>query len=162
MAVIDSAFETKGTQIYFQDSTLANVLRLTCPTGITGINGGTKDKIDTTCLDQTGSFRTFIGGFADASEVQVPFILYDGDVSQAELFDLQQRGTVVGWFVGLSDGTTTPSAASDGLQPPTDRTGFAFQGYVSNLTFDAAINEVVRGALTIQPVGFTDYTTKSS
>lgn len=156
MSVIDNAFETKGTQLYFV-GTGSVVRRMSCPTGITGINGGTKDKIDTTCLDETGPFRTFIGGFADAQEVSVPFIFYDGDTGHLDLLALQQSGAVVGWFVGLSDGTGAPTIASDGLQSPAARSGFEFEGYVANVTFDAAINEVVRGTLTIQPVGFTHF-----
>lgn len=158
MAVINNAFETKGTQLYFVSSTAA-ILKLTCPTGITGLNGGTKDKIDTTCLDETGPFRSYIGGFADTQELQVPFILYDGDASQADLFALQQSGATTGWYAGLSDAVTAPTVVdSDGiLTSPAGRTGFSFLGYVSNLTFDAAINEVVRGTLTVQPTGFTTF-----
>jgi hypothetical protein len=157
MSVINSTFETKGTNLYFVGSDGSTVFQLTCPTGITGVNGGSKDRIDTTCLSETGAFRTNIGGFADASEVAVPFILYDGDSSHAELQVLQASGEVVGWFVGLSDSTTAPTVASDGLEPPAGRTGWNFQGYVANVTFDAAINEVIRGNLTIQPSGSTYY-----
>lgn len=155
MSVIDSTFETKGTQIYFYDNisnTDGVVTKLTCPTGVTGINGGSKDKIDTTCLDETGAFRTYIGGFADSAEVSVPFVLYDGDASHQSLFALQASGAVVSWMVGLSDSTTAPTADTDGtLVTPNARTTFAFTGYVSNLTIDAAVNEVIRGSLTIQP-----------
>lgn len=157
MAVVDSNFETKGTHLYFVGSDGSTIRRLTCPTGITGVNGGTKDKIDTTCLDNTSAFRTNIGGFADATEVAVPFILYDGDATHADILLLQQSGAVVGWLVGLSDSTDAPTLASDGLESPTGRTSFAFQGYVSNATFDMAVNDVVRGNLTIQPSGFTQY-----
>lgn len=156
MAVIDSTFETKGTHLYFIDffsDTDGVVTKLTCPTGITGLNGGTRDKIDTTCLDETGAFRTYIGGFADASEYTVPFILYKGDVGHQALFSLQAAGDVVGWYCGFSDSTAAPTMDSDqdNLVSPNDRTGFSFTGYVSNLTIDLATNEVVRGTLSIQP-----------
>lgn len=157
MAVIDNTFETKGTNLYFINDAQDAILRLTCPTGITGVNGGTKDKIDVTCLDNVTAFRQYVGGFADPSEVSVPFVLYDGDASQAELLTLQQSGTVVEWMVALSDSATAPTLSSDYMVAPTDRTTFSFQGYVSNLTFDAAVNEVVRGTLTIQPSGFTTF-----
>lgn len=157
MSVIDGAFETKGTHLYFVGSDGSTVRRLTCPTGITGVNGGTKDKIDVTCLDNVTAFRQYVGGFADPAEVTVPFVLYDGDATHADLFVLQQSGDTVGWLVGLSDATTAPVLASDGLEPPSGRTTFNFQGYVSNLTIDAAVNEVIRGTLTIQPSGFTEY-----
>lgn len=157
MAVIDNAFETKGTHLYFVNNAENAVLRVSCPTGITGIAGGTKDQIDTTCLDETGDVRTSIGGFADATEVSVPFILYDGDASHLDLFALKTSGAVRAWLVGLSDATTAPVQASDGLEAPTDRTTFKFDGYVSNLTIDAAINDVIRGTLTIKPSGATTY-----
>ncbi len=155
MAVIDSTFETKGTNVYFADfinNTDGEVRQLTCPTAITGLNGGTRDKIDTTCLDETGAFRTSIGGFADASEYSIPFILYDGDLGHRALFNLQASGEVIGWAVGFSDSTAPPTLDTDGLlNLPNDRTGFTFTGYISNLTVDLATNEVVRGTLTVQP-----------
>lgn len=158
MAVIDNTFETKGTQLFFVDTAGSDpaVLKLTCPTGITGVNGGSKDKIDTTCLDETGPFRTYIGGFADASEVTAPFILYEGDASHQALFALHATGEIVDWMVGLSDSDTAPTLDSDGaLVTPADRTTFSFPGYVASVTVDAAVNEVIRGVLTIQPRGFT-------
>lgn len=159
MSVIDNAFETKGTHLYFADfisNTDGVPTKLTCPTGLTGINGGTKDKIDTTCLDEVGAFRKFIGGFADAQEVSAPFILYKGDLSHQALLALQKSGDVINWMACLSDSAAAPTLDTDGkLVTPTDRTTFAFDGYVSNVTIDAATNEVIRGTLTIQPTGFT-------
>lgn len=154
MSVVDNTFETKGTQLYFVSSNAA--VKLTCPTGITGINGGSKAKIDTTCLDVVGAFRTYIGGFADAAQVVVPFILYKGDVSQQDLVTLQQSGATVSWMACLSDAVTAPTVdTDDSLITPTDRTTFAFRAYIDNLNFDAATNEVVRGTLTLQVTGST-------
>lgn len=159
MAVIDSAFETKGTHLYFADfitNTDGQATKLTCPTGVTGIAGGTRDKIDTTCLDVIGSYRSFVGGFSDAAEVSAPFILYDGDASHKAIVAMKRSGAVVNWMACLSDSAAAPTLDTDGLLvTPTDRTTFAFNGYVSNITFDAAVNEVIRGTLTIQPTGDT-------
>ena len=155
MSVIDNQFETKGTHLFFVDPSGPTVTKLTCPTGISGINGGTKDKIDTTCLDETGAYRTYVGGFADPAEVYVPFVMYDGDGSHQALFELQASGEVVAWMVGLSDSAAAQTVASDGMEPPAGRTTFSFNGYVSNLTIDATVNEVIRGTLTIQPSGAT-------
>lgn len=155
MAVIDNAFETKGTKLYFVNSAGNAVLSVTCPTGVDGVAGGTKEQIDTTCLDETGDVRTSIGGFAEATDVTVPFILYDGDASHQDLFVLKTSGEVVAWMLALSDDTTAPTLASDGLEPPANRTTFSFNGYVSNLTLSANISDVVRGNLTIKPSGAT-------
>lgn len=156
MAVVANAFETKGTNLYFVYDDA--VMKLTCPTGITGVGGGTRDRIDTTCLDETGAYRTYVGGFADADVVNVPFVLYDGDASQAALIALQSSNEVVSWQVALSDSTAAPTLDSDNnLVPAGARTTFTFPGYVANLTFDAAVNEVVRGTLSIQPSGTYTY-----
>lgn len=160
MAVIDNAFETKGTHLFFVD-TLTDpdtpaVVKLTCPTGIPGVGAGSKDKIDVTCLDETGAYRQYVGGFADASEVSIPFILYKGDGSHHALFPMRDAGNKVDWLVGLSDSAAAPTLDSDGgLVSPAARTTFLFNGYVSNLTIDVATNEVVRGTLSIQPSGTT-------
>lgn len=154
MAVVDNQFETQGTHLYFVDtvsSSVDEVRRLTCPTSIPGIGGGTKDRIPTDCLDNVSGFHTYIGGLADAAEMTVPFVLYKGDAGHQALLALRRANTVVGWYVGLSDDTDDPTIDSDGdLVSPTTRTGFSFRGYIANLTFDAEGNEVVRGSVTIQ------------
>jgi len=156
--VIDNKIETKGTQVFFSSDGVA-IQKLTCPTAVTGVNGGSKDQIDTTCLDVVGSFREFVGGFATADVVNIPFVLYDGDASHLALKALQTSGAVIGWAVGLSDSATAPSVIdSDGqITLPAARSGFTFKAYVSNLTFDMDTNEVVRGTLSLQPVGDTNF-----
>lgn len=157
MAVIDNAFETKGTNVFFYDS--PTMYTFSCPTGVTGVKGGTKDRIDTTCLSNTGSKRTYIGGFSDSSEQSVPFILYKGSASHLKVMELDGTGEVVPWFVGLSDSTDAPTGIdTDGLiVPPAGRSGFLFTGYIASITIDIATNEVVRGTMTIQPSGDTTY-----
>lgn len=159
MAVIDNAFETKGTHLFFVGtiaSTDPEVVKLTCPTGITGINGGTADRIDTTCLDIVGKFRSNITGLADADDVTAPFILYKADGGHQELFALHESGEVVSWMVGLSDSAAYPTLDTDfSLVTPADRTTFAFMGSVANLTIDANTNDVIRGTLSIRPTGAT-------
>jgi hypothetical protein len=155
MAVIDSAFETKGTHVYFYTS--ATMYKFSCPTGITGIGGGSKDRIDKTCLDETGAYRKYVGGFADPDVLTIPFVLYDGSASHQAIYVLRDSGSTVPWYVGLSDATTDPTTVDtdDVIVFPPGRTGFTFNGYISNITIDAEVNEVVRGTLTVQPSGTT-------
>jgi hypothetical protein len=157
MAVIDSAFETKGTHVYFVAENGSTIHQFSCPTGVTGLNGGTKDTIDTTCLSTTGAFRTNITGFADTGDVSVPFIFYDGSAAHIAAKALHDSGSVRGWMVGLSDDTTAPTVIdSDGqLTPPTSRTSFTFLASISNMTFDVAVGDVVRGTMTLKPTGAT-------
>jgi hypothetical protein len=155
MAVIDNAFETKGTHVYFY--TGATMYQFSCPTGVTGLGGGSKDRIDTTCLDELGAFRKYVGGFADPDVLSIPFVLYKGSASHQAIFTLRDTGDVVPWFVGLSDSATAPTTVDtdDVIVVPVARSGFTFNGYVSNVTIDAEVNEVVRGTLTVQPSGTT-------
>lgn len=160
MSVIDNTYETQGTHLFFVDAVTSSVdviVKLTCPTGITGVAGGTRDQIDTTCLDVTDGYRKFVGGLATGDQVSVPFVLYHGDGSHQALFELKRTAANIGWLVGLSDSDSVPTSIdSDGeIEPPNDRTCFTFFGYVANVTIDANTNEVVRGTLTIQPNGAT-------
>lgn len=159
MSVIDQKFETKGTHLFFVDTattTDPTVTKLTCPTGIPGIGAGSKSRIDTTCLDEIGAYRTYLGGFAEAGEITIPFVLYKGDGSHQALFGMRDSGDSVGWFVGLSDSTAVPTLDTDfSLIAPAARTGFSFEAYVTAVQIDAQLNEVVRGSLVIQPSGTT-------
>ena len=159
MAVIENTFETKGTHLFFADTVTAStpaVTKLTCPTGISGLNGGTSDRIDTDCLSNTGKFRTNIPGKADPDDLSVPFILYKGDGSHQALFALHASGEVVSWMAGLSDSALSPTLDSnEALVTPETRTTFEFKASVANLVLDIANNEVVRGTLTLRPTGDT-------
>ena len=157
MAVIENAFETKGTHVYFVATNGSTIHAFDCPTAVNGLNGGTKDTIDTTCLSTTGAFRTNITGFADTGEVTLPFIFYDGSAAHIEAKVLHDSGAVRGWMIGLSDSTTAPTVIdTDGmLTAPSARTSFTFLASISNLTFDVAVGDVVRGSMTLKPTGST-------
>lgn len=145
---------TKGTELFFVDtvtSSVASVVKLSCPTGITGI-GGAADQIDITCLDSIE--REFARGFQNPSAISVPFNFIPSANSHQVLFDLKDSGETIGWLIGLSEGTTAPVLDSDDqLVPPAGRTSLAFQGYVADLNLDIATNEIVRGTLSIQRSG---------
>jgi predicted secreted protein len=157
MAVIDNAFETKGTNVYFVAQDGTTIYGFSCPTGVTGLNGGTADTIDTTCLDTTGAFRTNITGFADTGDVSVPFIFYDGSASHIAAKALHSSKAIRSWQVALSDSATAPTTldSSGDLIPPAARTTFTFLASVSNMTFDIAVGDVVRGTMTLKPSGET-------
>lgn len=165
MSIIDNAYESKGTHIYFVDkggdgSSSENVIRkLVCPTAVPSVNGGTVDRIDTTCLDIVGRFRKNIPGFADPEDVPVPFILYAREEGHRALKRLQTSGVQTHWWIGLSDSDSVPEALdSDGnLEVPEDREAFSFMGSVANLTFTIDENNVVRGTVTIRPSGDTTW-----
>lgn len=144
---------TQGTHLYFVDPTgTPTLVKLTCPTGITGLTAGARDQIETTCLDETDT-RTYASGLNAASAISVPFILKPADASHKLLFTLKDTGAVVDWIALLSDGTAVPTLTGAVITPPTTRTSFTFSGYISEVAIDVASNEVVRGTLTIQRSG---------
>ena len=150
------SIRTQGSELFFVDnlsSSIAAVMKMACPTGITGL-GGAADQIDDTCLDALED-KSFVRGLGNPGQVSVPFILKPWEASQQTLFDLKESGETVGWMIGLSDGIgNNPTLDSaDGLVAPANRTSFAFQAYVADLNIDIATNEVVRGTLTLQRSG---------
>lgn len=149
--------KTQGTELFFVDSlssSVAAVVKLACPTGITGL-GGAADQLEDTCLDNTTD-KTYKRGLGNPGQVSVPFNFIPSNTSHQILFDLQQSGDTIPWMIGMSDGTADPTLDTDDtLIPPASplRTSIGFDAYVSDINIDIATNEIVRGTLTLQRSG---------
>lgn len=153
--------KTQGTELFFADSTATTpaMVKLTCPTGITGL-GGAADQIDVTCLDATTD-RAFTRGLGNPGQVSVPFIMKPTDASHQRLFALKESGDSLNWMICLSDGSADPTYAAGSLTAPTGRTSIAFSAYIADVALDIATNEVVRGTLTLQRSGAVTPTWKA-
>lgn len=149
--------KTQGTALYFIDS--AAVVKLAAPTGVSGLGGAT-DPIETTDLDATVD-KTYVAGLGSPGQASVPFNLKPAEASQQTLFDLKESKAVIGWMVGLSDGSAAPTITSGALVAPSGRTCIAFNAFVADVNIDLATNEIVRGTLTLQRSGPIDITWKS-
>lgn len=148
--------KTQGTELYFIDASVSasdpDMIKLACPTGITGL-GGTKDQIEDTCLDALTD-KTFVAGLGNPGQVTVPFNLIPRETSHQLLFTLKEAGTTLKWMACLSEGTTAPTVDTDDLfVAPAGRTSFAFDAYIADVIIDIATNEIVRGTLTLQRSG---------
>ena len=147
--------KTQGSELFLVDtltSSVAAVMKLICPTGITGL-GGAADQIDSTCLDDIDD-KQFVRGLGNPGQVSVPFNLHPAEASHQILFDLKAAGDTVGWMICLSDGSADPTLDSvDALVAPAARTSFGFNAYIADVTIDVATNEIVRGTLTLQRSG---------
>lgn len=156
-----TVIKTQGTELFFAAGTPIDVMKLTCPTGITGL-GGARDQIETTCLEDLED-KQYTGGLGNPGTVTVPFNFHTGDASQQELFDLKESGNNIQWLIGLSDGTAQPTLDSnDQLVAPSSssRTSALITAYVSDVNIDIATNEIVRGTLTLQRSGPVEWTWK--
>jgi hypothetical protein len=147
---------TQGSELFFVTTIPESdpiVVKLSCPTGVSGVGGGAKDQLEDTCLDTVGD-KTFKAGLGSPSPISVPFNFIPSSVSHQVLFELKRLGTVIPWLIALSDGAAIPTLNSDAtMDPPALRTSADFLGYVSEVNIDIATNEIVRGTLTIQRSG---------
>lgn len=142
--------KSQGSALYFVDRTGTPALvKVSCPTGLPGITAGAADRIDTTCLDETDT-RTSVPGLRSPEALSIPFVLKPGDASHQLLFTMKETGDVLNWIAVASETGTPPTLAAGTIVPPTDRTGFTFDGYVSDVSASADSNDVWRGTLIIQ------------
>lgn len=151
--------KTQGTELFFIDNSTtdgAEMVKLSCPTGISGL-GGPRDQIEDTCLDTTGD-KTYQAGLGNPGQVTVAFNLIPRETSHQLLFTLKANGDVLKWIACLSEGTTQPTIDSDNFfVPPAGRSSIEFDGYISDVNIDIATNEIVRGTLVIQRSGDVEF-----
>lgn len=156
------SIKTQGTNVYLTNNTLSEpvIVKLSCPTGITGLLSGSTDEIDTTCLDAQS--RSFELGLSDQGELSIPFIFEPTDASHLALFDLVQAKESTQICIALSDGTAAPTLnSSDLMVAPVSRTSFIFSGLIKNPPLDFAGNEVVRGTMAVRVTGAVTMKTKA-
>ena len=148
-----AAIKTQGTQLFYASAptvvtTVASVITMT------GLDAGANDQIDTTLLNATA--RTFVSGLASPGALTIE-MLFDtlGDPSVALMRSLKASGDNVNWCIGLSDGTTAPTAASSLIIQPlaANRSSVKFDGYVSGFVVDTPQNDVVKATVTLQTSG---------
>lgn len=141
--------KTQGTNLFFIDNSA--VVTMQCPTGITGL-GGTRDQIETTCLNATDD-KSYVSGLGNPGQVSIPFVFDPTASSHKKLLDLHDTGAVTQWAIGLSDGTAVPTLVSGDFSFASTRTYAEFDAFVADIAIDIATNEVVRGTLTLQRSG---------
>lgn len=143
------SIKTQGTELYFVNNKA--VVKLKCPTGISGL-GGAKDPIENTCLDATED-KTFMAGLGSPGQVSVPFNLDPQHASHQILFGMKESGNKTDFIICLSDGTAAPTIATNTLTAPTGRTSAMFTAYVADVNIEVATNAIVTGTLTLQRSG---------
>ena len=153
------AIKTQGTQLYFIDPVDDGITTVGCVTGVTGLTAA-RDQIETTCLDSDA--RTYEPGMATPGAAQFTINFDTSDASHVRLHELYRAGTSLKWAIGWSDGTAAPSGASGNeFNLPTTRSWISFDGYISDLPFDFALNAVVSSNISIQVSDFPVLDAKS-
>ena len=145
------AIKTQGTELCFIDPDSFAVTKVGCVTSVTGLTAA-RDQIETTCLDSDA--RTYEAGMATPGAAQFNINFDTSDTSHVRLHELYVEGTKVDWVLGWSDGTTLPTSDSTAFTLPTTRSWIEFNGYISDLPFDFALNTVVGSNVSIQVSDF--------
>lgn len=154
----DETVLTQGTELFLIDTISESnpqIVKMNCPTGITGIGGGSAAQIPTTCLGNLEG-ETTRPGLNQVSTGSVPFNFKPTAFSHRTLFAMKRSKKTFRWMVSLSDGTAQPTLDVDGnFVAPAGRTSIEFDAPVDTVTIDLATNEIVRGSLSllIQPEG---------
>lgn len=149
----DGIIKSQGTHLWFLDPTGAsepNLVKLNCPTGVTGIGGGPKNPIDTTCLDAT-SDRTQVTGLGTPSPITIPVNFIPSSGAHQALTALKESGDETEWIALLSDGTEDPTLVAGEIVAPAspNRTSVEWTGSVSEFVIDIATDAIVTATLTI-------------
>lgn len=153
---------TQGTELFFVDnlsSSIAEVLKLNCPTGIPGFGAGAPTQIPTTCLDNLVG-ETSRPGLNATTTVAIPFVFKPTRQSHRVLYDMAESKEIFQAMVCLSEGTDPPTLDSnDELVAPDGRTSFRINTSVDSVLIDMSSNEIVRGTvnLTVQAEGIERY-----
>ncbi|MCQ9615940.1 hypothetical protein L1889_03835 [Paenalcaligenes niemegkensis] len=154
--------KTQGTELFLLDSITGEepaILKMLCPTSVTGLGSGTKSQIETTCLD-TEEDQEFIPGLGAPGPLSVPFNFVPTAAShQGILTELKESGQLIPIMVAFSDGKTAPTLdiETGDFKAPAGRTCARFLAYVAEATIDAATNDKVTGNMSLQRSGKTTW-----
>jgi hypothetical protein len=153
------AIKTQGSQLFFVDPEDNSVVTIGCVTTITGLTAA-RDQIETTCLDSAA--RTYEAGMATPGAASFGINFDTSDASHVRLHELYRTGTILEFALGWADFTPPPPSAgplptadSNGnFVLPNTRSWITFDGYISDLPFDFALNTVVTSTVSVQVSDF--------
>jgi hypothetical protein len=95
--------------------------------------------------------REYIAGLATIGQVTITAAVETDDTAFPALDTLATSGLEIPWFIGLSDGTTPPTMTAKAMTPPTDRSGWTFNGFVASVSPQIEQNNVVKYEVVITP-----------
>jgi len=153
------AVKTQGSELYFIDPDTADVVEVGCVTTLTGLTAA-RDQIETTCLDSTA--RTYVAGMATPGQAQFTVNFDPSDASHVRLHELYVEGVTIDWALGWSDGTAAPTSDSSAFTTPTTRTFILFNGFLTDVPFEFALNTVVTSNIAVQVSDFPVLVPKST
>lgn len=152
------AVKTQGTMLYFVDPYDNSIVKVGCPTNISGLDVS-RDQIEKTCLDSDA--REYESGMPTPGTASFTIYADPDDPSHIRLHELYREGDNLNWAIGWSDGNQPPTVDSDGeFSGPTSRSWLTFNGYISSFPFEFASGSLVSSNLSVQVSGFPEWIPK--
>ena len=157
------ALKTARTSLYFidpgeDDSAGVSILPITCVTSLSGI-GAAREQIEDTCLEDEA--RSYESGVATPGQASFTINFDPADGSHVRLYRLWQAGTKLLWALGLGDGPPAPAAlvaptlsSDEDFELPDTRSWITFDGAITDVPLDLALNAFVTASITLQVSGF--------
>lgn len=147
--------KSQGTEVYFYDPENASdgVIKLGCVTNVDGL-GGARSQIDTSCFSDVDD--TFVAGRGSPGQVTIDLNYSETDANDyhTKLEALRDAGNNAAFAIGFSNGTSDPTANSDDeLEFAATRSGRTFVGYIADIPFTIADNDIIRTQLVVQRSG---------
>lgn len=149
-----AALRTAGTELYYASAALV-ATKIAGITSISGLGGAT-EQIDTTDFDDTD--RTFVSGYGNPGQVTIDFIADPAVTSQSAMLTLKNSKELKSFGIYSSQAATAPTASGSVMQTVAGRSSWIFEGYVADVTFNFASNDVVKGQIVLQRSGTVAYT----
>lgn len=150
--------KTQGTEMWVASGGSA-IPKLGNVTSISGLGGSSND-IDITNFDS--SQMEYLQSLGDGGTLTVNYNFSPTTASTQTIIDLKESRATVEWCIGLSNGTTLPTAAAGVITAPAyPRSSIVFSGVVQGHTLDLQANDVVRATLTIRISGQEVYNLES-
>lgn len=144
-----AALHSKGTDIFFAVND--TLYHLACPTGV-NVPRATKEQTDITCLGDLN--RRFQPGLGTPPTVSVNGNFDPDEATHVALYNFQETGDEIRWFVGLPGSTAAPDFDSAGnVILPTTRSWVWFDGYVSDSPIDIQLDALITIEFIIQMNG---------
>lgn len=164
---------TAGSQFYLLNPLVSPHVALLVPQlkGATGIGGGARKKIDASNFD-SGAYDELQGGRAAPPELSGELVLdltNTGHQQLKALFEAAAAGTIgtLQAYLGQSDDSDAPTVVTGNLQPAQTaspkhwkRSGFLGNGYLSDITPNAADNDIWRATFKFQWTGAVKWSVK--
>lgn len=144
------AIKTQGTELWVINASNA-LVKVGCVTAISGISSP-REQLETTCLADDA--RSYVAGLQTPGQATFSINFDPSDATHRALETLFGNSHVAHWAIGLADGTVAPTVGTDdNFDLGTTRSWITFDGFISDLPFDFALNAVLASSISIQMSG---------